>query len=217
MMPALRALLLLILLSVVAGCARLPALPEEPADEQAWAERRVVLAALEHWQVEGRVAVMAGDEGWSASLRWEQDGEFMDFLIRGPMGTGTTRIQGDANWMVVEDSSGDRWGSRDPAAELEARTGWRVPLTKLRWWMLGLPDPGVDAQTDVDGAGRLVRLRQAGWTIHYDRYEEREGVILPGRINVESEDVRVRIVARDWQLFASPPGVLPDDQGREAP
>ena len=207
-----RAMVLLALLLVLAGCARLPALPEEPADEQAWAERQVLLSAIEHWRVDGRVAVMADDEGWSATLRWEQDGEIMDFLIRGPMGTGTTRIQGDADWMVVEDSSGDRWGSRDPAAELEARTGWRVPLRKLRWWMLGLPDPGEEAELDIDGDGRLVRLQQAGWTIHYDRYEARDGVILPGRINVENDAVRVRIVARDWQLLGFPPGLLPSDE-----
>src|SRR5690606_2764021 len=61
-----RALLLPLLL--LAGCETLAPRVDGPADWQAWEARQERLSVLDHWRLEGRVAIAVSDEGWNANL-----------------------------------------------------------------------------------------------------------------------------------------------------
>ena len=64
-----RALLLCSALLALAACHTLAPLPATP-----WAERRAVLQAVEKFEVNGQLAVATSSEGFSANLRWQQQG-----------------------------------------------------------------------------------------------------------------------------------------------
>jgi len=197
----LRVAFMLMLLAGMVACARGPVLPDEPPDEAAWEEHRQSLLALQAWSLDGRVALRTADDGWTASLRWSQWTDYMDFRLRGTFGIGTTRIYGEPDWMIIENSRGDVWETASPEVDLARETGWEVPLGMLRWWMIGLPAPEESTTVRlVDGSGHLVKLEQAGWIIHYENYDQQEGLALPGRITVESDDVRLRLRIRDWVI-----------------
>jgi outer membrane lipoprotein LolB len=189
----------------LAGCAALRPDPGPP-DEAAWAQHHLELAEVDHWTLEGRAALRTPQDGWSASLRWDQDGRWMDFRLRGPVGMGTTRMRGDPDWMVIENSRGEVWGTPDPERELELQTGWRVPIGHLRWWILGIPAPDEPAETRVDSEGRLAWMEQAGWRIEYGGYSRVERYVLPDRVTVENGDVRLRVVIRSWSVEAGQGG-----------
>ncbi len=196
----------LVLLIGLSACTRLPHLPDEPADEAAWQVHSEQLQRLQAWSLDGRVALRAPDDGWTASLQWSQWVDYMDFRLRGTFGIGTTRVRGSQDWMIIETSRGDVWETAHPEVELERLTGWRVPLAMLRWWMVGLPAPNeAPEERVVDGDGHLAYLEQGDWRVYYEDYAEYEGQMLPGRITVENEEVRLRIRIRDWLLGEEEP------------
>ena len=71
------------LAALIAGC---PSLPPKPPTVVPWPERRAQLQMLESYALQGRVAVAAGSEGFSARLHWEQQGARSSLALDGPLG-----------------------------------------------------------------------------------------------------------------------------------
>ena len=80
------------------------------------------------------------------------------------------------------------------------RFGWSLPVYSMRFWMLGVSDPGAGADEVVDDEGMLVELTQNGWQVRYDDYSNNGGTLLPRKIVMESGDVRIRVVADRWKI-----------------
>lgn len=188
-----------LLAGILTACATGPQRPDEAPDYMAWADRSLTLTGIQAWSMEGRVALRTEDDGWTASLSWSQWRDFMEFHLRGSFGIGSTRVHGTTDRIVIENGRGETWASTDPSADLARETGWEVPLASLRWWMIGLPAPDSRPSEEVvDGQGRLVYLRQNGWEIEYSAYREEDGLMLPEKVRVESDEVRLRIHVRNW-------------------
>ena len=84
-------------------------------------------------------------------------------------------------------------------AELERRIGFPLPLQALRYWVRGVPQPGVAADEVLDEAHqRLKRLVQDGWEIDYAAWLESAAGSLPRRLAVRRDDTRVRLVVDHW-------------------
>src|SRR3990167_8219293 len=63
---------LLILVAFIAGCATPVALPPVEDVDAAWHLRQATLKSVTAWQVRGRLALRAADQGWHATLNWER-------------------------------------------------------------------------------------------------------------------------------------------------
>lgn len=197
-----RALWLLPLL-FLAGCETLAPRVDGPADWQAWEARRDRLSDLDHWRLEGRVAIAVADEGWNANLHWTQAGEQLDVGFSGPLGVGSARVSGTVDRLEVRTSDGERFVTDDPETDLYWQLGWTVPLDRMRHWVLGLPAPDAGAQLEVDGAGRLAGLAQGNWTVEYREYLVTDsGRVLPRKIEMRRDDIRIRLVVGEWRLPA---------------
>ena len=84
---------------------------------------------------------------------------------------------------------------------LGTRLGWSLPVSGLRYWLLGLPAPGLPVvKSSLDSFGRLLRLSQGGWQIRYLDYKWIENLALPGKIFVEHPKLRLRLVIDHWHL-----------------
>ncbi|MDQ2694522.1 MAG: outer membrane lipoprotein LolB, partial [Pseudomonadota bacterium] len=114
------AALLLAGVLALAGCVTAP--PTLPSAGP-WAERLAALSGLDHWTVEGRIAVNKAAEGWTASLLWTQRGVDYTIDLIGPLGQGRLRIQGDATGVQARTADGQLYRDDDPARLLERATG----------------------------------------------------------------------------------------------
>ncbi len=86
-------------------------------------------------------------------------------------------------------------------ADLATRLGFDPPLSSLRYWILGVPDPTQPATEELDQRQqRLQGLTQAGWHIDYTLYVAVGGESLPARLTLQRDTVRVRLLVDDWQL-----------------
>lgn len=185
------------LLLLLAGCATTPkGIDLPPLDN--WEQRKAVLAAASDWQFKGRIAVKAGDEGFNGKLNWAQDGEKYSASVSGPLGMGTVRVEGDEKNVVLTDKDGVRTELVDAEQELYFRYGWTIPVTSLRYWALGIPDPTRPGDSETDAEGRLTRLSQGGWIVEISRYAEGGGQSMPRILTATNPDTRVRMVIDQW-------------------
>jgi outer membrane lipoprotein LolB len=170
--------------------------------EAPWPARRAELQRVSHYEVKGRVAVAAGGEGFDARLRWVQEGARAQLSLSGPFGAGGVQVTSEGNSLSVVTSRGERLGDEDAREQLVSHLGFEPPLASLRYWMLGVPDPGQPVGQEVLGDGRLTRLEQGGWQIDYTAYmpvhTHDMGQTLPAKVTLQRADVRVRLLVETW-------------------
>ena len=175
---------------LVAGCATTPA----PRGSQP-------AAAMTAWQLNGRVSLTRGEEGWHAGLYWQEQADTFYLKVSGPLGQGGFQLNGDARGVVLVDADGQSFAAQDVDALLIQVTGWQLPVRGLRYWIRGLPEPAAGrAQETRDEAGQLLSLEQSGWTVNYQRYQLVGDVLLPAKLQLLHADIAVRIVIDQWEL-----------------
>jgi outer membrane lipoprotein LolB len=157
-------------------------------------------AEFTDWQLDGRIALTHGEQGWHASLLWLERADGYQLKLSGPLGQGGFQLAGDENGVVLVDAEGHSSYARDGDALLVQTTGWHLPVEGMRYWVRGLPVPDVEARSVYDESGRLSRLEQSGWIINYQRYQLVEDVAVPSKMQLERDDVSVRLVIKQWQL-----------------
>ncbi|WP_177217669.1 lipoprotein insertase outer membrane protein LolB [Ectothiorhodospira mobilis] len=185
----------------LAACAVSP--PQPPVDdaEEAWRDRVAELSSRDEWRLQGRLALAVGEERWNAHMRWQQRDAAYDIRVFGPFGRQAARLQGDEDGVVLHTREGGTHRARDADGLVYHVLGWRLPVSGLRYWILGIPAPHGDLEDrDLDAAGRASRLRQGGWTVRYQRYDETRRPALPDRMTLEYDEIRLRLVMDDWRM-----------------
>ncbi|MEO5573687.1 MAG: lipoprotein insertase outer membrane protein LolB [Gammaproteobacteria bacterium] len=202
-----RVLLLAGASALAVACTQMPAQPSGMNYEPAWQARQQALSALQTWDLTGRISIQAGKEGWHAALRWNQRAGQYEIKLSSPLGQELVQLHGDENGVAMRSSDGEEHAV-DAETLLYKRLGWRIPLKGLRFWALGLPDPGAPdlnpQDRELDALGRLVRLRQSGWDIDFKRYTTVDGIYLPDKIFLNNRQTgtqfEVRLVVEKWQI-----------------
>ena len=182
-------------LAVLASCKTLPPAPPESAP---WEVRKAALQSRDKFDLKGRIAVAAGQEGFNAKLRWQQRGRQSDLALDGPLGVGGVRITSEGNSLKVLNARGQQLDSDAAKQEMRSKLGFDPPIASLRYWVLGVPDPATPADETLDESKRLATLKQAGWQIDYTAYASVRGQSLPSKATLTREGVRVRLFVDDW-------------------
>ena len=150
---------------LLTGCAVAPT--TSPEATKAWTARQSALQNLTQWNAAGRIGVVNGPDGWHAGFQWAQQDSGYRIDLIGPLGQGRIRVEGNEQAVRIQTADGQTQTAPDPDALLEQAVGARLPVTGLRYWIRGLPEPGPSPTLQTDAEGRLTRLEQNGWIIEY--------------------------------------------------
>ncbi len=196
---------------LLAGCASLrgppnPPSPAVPASAPDWPQRRATLQGANEFTLKGRLAVAAGEEGFSAGLRWQQRDREARIELDGPLGVGGLRLVASGEDIELTTSRGERLDGAAARAELERRLGFALPLESLRYWVRGVPDPARAAEERRESdAPRLAGLAQDGWLIDYAAYlDDAAWGALPRRLSAVRGGTRLRLVIEGWSVGSLP-------------
>jgi len=186
----------LLLTTVFTSCAPMESvlLP----DLNSWETRKAVLGDTNEWEFSGRIGVRAGDDGFNGKLWWRQDGIVYRARISGPIGIGTVFINGNGREVTLTDKEGVVTSLDDAERDLKSRYGWTIPVTSLRFWALGIPDPYAPAKVEFNAAGRMSTLSQREWDVTIGAYTSGGGQPMPSRLIAVSGDIRLRLVIDNW-------------------
>ncbi len=172
----------------------------------AWQNHLSQLNASHHWSLRGRVALQTEDKGWQVNLSWEKSEREQHIQLTGPFGGGVVSLKRNQNGAVLKDSRGNEYMDSDTEALLQQVTGWRLPVDGLQYWVRGQAIPDKTADLELDGQGRLKRLKQNDWDIRYLAYARYGALQLPRRIFMSravgdgnEQKLEIRLALNSWQ------------------
>jgi len=166
------------------------------------------LAEIDQWQLNARIGLRSQDRSGSATLIWDENIEQRRLRLIGPVGGGLILMQQDNTGVSLQDSTGKTWHAADPAELIMRVTGWQIPVSGLRWWLLGMTEPGSTVDYTLDDSQRLATVKQGGWKVTLAKYTLFDNYELPATVTVESltskdDDryIRVKLIVKEWKII----------------
>jgi outer membrane lipoprotein LolB len=186
----------------LSGCSTLMKKDEQKTAEANWARHQAAIARITHFDLHARVS-SGGLFGIKGDLRWQQhdDGSF-DVRVSGPFGIGAVSIRGTEEEVEVKTKNGT-YKTRDPERWIKDRMGWTLPLLGLRHWVQGVPWGHSESKLELDLDGRVVELRQDGWKLDYQEYQQIAGTPLPRLFTIANNDVKIKVLIDRWENLPS--------------
>jgi len=162
------------------------------------------LQSLSVWQADGRIAVRHSGGGGQGRIQWQQNGPDTDIVLSGPLGIGATQIIWRSDTVSLITANGEeqrRYEGLDAAEQfLASELGWQLPVSSIRYWLLGVPDPVWPHADSFDESGQLQSMQQRGWVMTYKSFALAAGRPVPTRMDAELGSLRLRVIVDDWEL-----------------
>ena len=118
-----RATVVLVLVGLLNACSSLP-----PPAESNWQQHRTRLAALEHWQFSGKMAIRTPTTAESVRINWRQGGQHSQLVLSGPVGWGRATITTDGKNLQLQRNGEQQTLALDDHGALERELGgWKKP------------------------------------------------------------------------------------------
>lgn len=198
--------ILFLLSTLLLGCSSTAIQLTGEKRQLAWQNHLRQLNSSPHWSLRGRVALRTDDKGWQANLSWEKSEREQRIQLTGPFGGGMVSLRQNQNGAVLKDSRGNEFADSDTEGLLQQVTGWQLPINGLQYWIRGQAMPDKTANLELDGRGRLKRLKQNDWDIRYLAYARYGALQLPRRIFMSREvndgsgqKLEIRLALNNWQ------------------
>lgn len=207
-----RFLLVFVFVTVVFGCSIMPnSNIKNIADMQSPTELSV-------WTARGKMMIASGSEKVSGYFYWQQNNQDFKFSLNTLIGINMFELSvanGQATLVVDGNTYKD-----DTAENLVYKlTGYRLPISQLRWWVLGVIDENPQAQsqqlilaqtnqqnsTELMGQGDQVKSLSVGynnqtWQIDYQSWQQVLQFSLPKSMQLKSVNNRIKLSFSDWAL-----------------
>lgn len=190
---ALSCFLLACMPTICSASHRLPLATPHPASTES-------TAALSSWELSGALAARNQKRGWTAVLNWLQQGPNQyQIRLMGPLGGGSVIIEKHGNRVTFRDG-GKKISSNNADELLQKKTGVRLPVKNLYYWVRGLPAPGATQSIQRDANHYLTGFNQAGYSIAYSAYTSVSGMTLPSKIRLQGHGVLIKLVIKHWRI-----------------
>ena len=200
-------LLAAVLLLALGACKSLPQRSSMQGAKLNQQQRTDILSACAKFDLRGKLAIsqfsVNGSDGGNGRFQWHQENEVLDFHLSAPLSNQTWRLQGLPGAYTLTDSKGI--ASQNASAEqlIENASGWSLPVSELRYWVLGLPTGYVSNASIARYAdGTLKQFTERGWQVDYQSYTDAEPR-LPIKIKAVLSEfgktrASVKIIVHEW-------------------
>jgi outer membrane lipoprotein LolB len=191
-------LCLFTLLLLLNACTGVSVKESDSGNKEAYRNRAEKLAAISEWGFVGKISLDDGEQGGSGKLRWDVQADHSELDFYGALGRGAWNLTIDPDRAVLREANGTEQTAADVNEVVQDRMGWRLPVDALQWWVRGLAAPGVIEDERFDSEGLLISLHQFGWSVDFSRYDSRDVLALPIRLNATRDNYRVKLAISRW-------------------
>ena len=198
-------LILVALVAMLSACVSPVKTSSSPPNIKLWQQHIKQVQNIERWDISGRIAIQTHNDGGHADLFWQQtDAQHYDIKLVAPFGSGTIRLQGQGDAVLLTASNGEQMWAQNADDLLQQVEGWRFPVSGLRYWLLGMAAPQSEAKLiSWNDQGLLYLMHQDGWRIEMRQYKTVADKILPKKIfirRLDDDELEVRLIVREWKL-----------------
>jgi outer membrane lipoprotein LolB len=198
----LRSLVVLSVLLFLSACApKRPKISTDQAEHvQGLHDQQV--SSEQDFSLSGRIGIKSKNDGGSGSFDWLQRGDVIAFELRAPLSNQTWRLEGLPGSFELTNSKGEVKQNADAKQLLLDASGWLIPIEELRHWVRGARAPEAlsgKAQVSFAASGDLQQLRQNGWIVEFERFEEIDGKRLPVKLKAYQDGAQVKLLIKAWE------------------
>jgi len=165
--------------------------------------RHALTDEINIWAIKGRISIITPEDAWNGSLNWHQVTDSFEIKIIGPLGQGSLHVTGDKNLVTLKTSDKKKKPVTAPDAEslLTKEMGWELPVSQLRYWVKGVPNPfNTFTKVVFDKNGRPMSFEQSGWSVQFFGYKVFKGYDLPRKIFMQKNEFKVKMIIKNWDL-----------------
>lgn len=189
----------LLLAFLFSGCAQLPSNVIAPTS---WEIQQSKLAALTHWAISGKMAIITPKKRSSVNIHWQQVGDDFSINLTTFLGINVLEIKKTAGQTVIIDDQGKRYAGSDSEQLIQQLSGMAIPVEQLQQWIKGAPS---EAEYQLNEQQLLASLKdgdeQRGiWALNYTDYRTLDTTPLPYKINLQRDDIRLKFAIAKWQI-----------------
>ena len=194
-----RLLPLLLAVSLLAACSSAPKIDKD-LKPQLWLEHQIAINGITAWNINGRLAVKNEKDSGTATLLWEQSFANYELRLIAPLGQGTYILKGTSGGVVMQDPKNISTKAETAEQLLYEALGWKIHINGLKYWVRGIPEPYmIYSELLLDEKGRLTNMKQSGFDVSVLRYTEQNGISLPEKLTIKSNDIQLKLVIKDWK------------------
>lgn len=146
------------------------------------------------WSFLGRIAITDQNNALSANISWAHFYNRDEIELAGMFGMGRTKINLSRGRVEI-DSAGEpdvQFGNVDDI--VSSRLGVKVPVSSLKYWVLGLVDPDADYMPQDSG------FDQHGWKVRYLQMQLNGKENLPRKIRLEQGAAKLKLIVNQWDM-----------------
>jgi outer membrane lipoprotein LolB len=146
------------------------------------------------WSFSGRMSVAGENDAFTADIDWKHQFKEEVIKLSGAFGLGRTRLFLTKNSVEIylDGKQVRHVGNVDDI--LSAELGIAVPVSALKYWVLGITDPGADYKEVARG------FVQHGWKVTYLQMRANGNYELPRKIRVEQGRVKLKLIIGRWKI-----------------
>ncbi len=183
---------LLVSVLLLSACSMVTTTPDLAYQSNVNAQNN--LYDLRHWSFEGRIAIVTKNDVEQANISWSHLPSEEVIKLSGPLGQGAVLIQLNTEGVTIDRGGGDVKTSADPEALINQEIGLFVPVTSLRYWVVGVPEKSQEATKIENG------FEQMGWRNQYKAMQSVKNYILPRNMTVANETVKLKLFIDQWSI-----------------
>jgi len=192
----------------LSACKSLPQRTSTANSPLSTEQRSAQLRECRDFRLSGKLAVSQvtanGSDGGSGRFQWQQTGEVIEFRLSAPLSNQTWQLQGLPGAYALTDSKGQVMQNASAEQLIQDASGWTLPVTQLRSWVLGLPTNSAMQSTQTRYQdGTLKQFSERGWQVDYLSYTKAEPR-LPIKIKAvlktaDKSKASVKFIVQDWR------------------
>ena len=146
------------------------------------------LESLSTWQLRGKMGIRSDGGNANLSFIWNESPGQYDISLKGALGVVLATVTGNGRQVMLTLPDGRFYRSDQVENLIEDHVGYRLPVSLLRYWVRGLPDPDYAVQRSEEG------FSQQGWQVTFQQFSAAG----PRKILIEQDDIRVKLAALEW-------------------
>ncbi len=155
---------------------------------------RQALYKKETWSFSGRMSVIDKNHAFSAHVEWEHQSQKEKIKLSGPFGLGRTDIILGKQGVVFSSAGKPVRYVGDVDDIVSKELGVRVPISALKYWVLGVTDPETGYTEKHDG------FVQHGWRITYLQMVGKGFYQLPQKIVIKQGEAKLKLIVNHWNM-----------------